>query len=123
MKLFTLLQVAALLLTACNQNHERRVLETERDERGLISVIFADGKDTMGFDYLTPEQFRKEFPKGHLCKWNACPYTGVTMFDRHEAVSEYTECDEGTDCYCIDWLHFEYPTYDYDKLDSLLFTK
>lgn len=60
---------------------------------------------------------------GHVCQWVNCPYKSVPMADRKEAIIEYTGCDEGSDCYCIDWLHFDYPTYSYDSLDSLLFTQ
>lgn len=59
---------------------------------------------------------------GHTCKWELCPYKGVKEADRKTAVLTYTECLEGSDGYCIDMLHLEYPTLEYDQLDSLLFT-
>lgn len=70
---------------------------------------------------IKAEKMAKAVNTGHTCEWSKCPYKSVPMADRKEAIIEYTGCEEATDCYCIDWLHFEYPKYQYDQLDSLLF--
>lgn len=58
----------------------------------------------------------------HSCRWSLCPYKGVTPEHYSEAVSEYSGCNEGSDCYYIDILHLEYPNEDYDQLEDRLFT-
>lgn len=60
---------------------------------------------------------------GHECKWKLCPYKGIKEVDHKAAVLSYVGNDsEGTDGYCIDMLHLDNPTLEYDQLDSLLFT-
>lgn len=58
---------------------------------------------------------------GHTCRWDLCPYKGVPERDNREAVIAYTE-EDGTDAYCIDMLHLQYPDKDYDQLEDLLFS-
>lgn len=58
---------------------------------------------------------------GHHCRWALCPYKNVMPSDQREAVIEYTGCEEGTDSYCIDMLHLQYPDKDYDQLEEILF--
>lgn len=50
----------------------------------------------------------------HVCPFATCPYTGSTTFS--------SDCEEGSDCYYLDLLHWQHPTFTYDQLDSLLFT-
>jgi hypothetical protein len=59
----------------------------------------------------------------HACRWPYCPYKGITPGNQDAAVREYTGCDEGTDGYCIDMLHFQYPEKDGDQLEDILFSK
>ncbi len=56
---FVCLFIMGLVIGANAQN--RKVLETHMDERGLISVVFKQGTDTLGFDYLNKDEFNKEF--------------------------------------------------------------
>lgn len=69
---------------------------------------------------LKTAHFRQS--KGHQCPWVNCPYKGVKMADRSEAISAYTGTDEGSDSFCVDYLHFEYPGMSYDQLETYLFT-
>ena len=55
----------------------------------------------------------------HVCRWELCPYKGVTMQQASNAVADYTG-EACTDAYHIDMLHIQYPTLDADQLDSLL---
>jgi hypothetical protein len=59
---------------------------------------------------------------GHTCKWKLCPYEGIFPAQYKQAVIDYSECEEGSDCFCIDMLHLQYPAAEYDQLDSMLFT-
>lgn len=56
----------------------------------------------------------------HSCKWATCPYHMIKPSDYRKIV-EYVG-NEGTDAYYIDSLHLAYPTYEYEQLDSMLFT-
>ena len=47
--------------------------------------------------------------KTHFCPRPACPYKGVVVDSAKEAIIEHTGCDEGTDCYIVEALHFEMP--------------
>ena len=57
---------------------------------------------------------------GHMCKWQLCPYHGVTANNAIAAVISYTG-ESDTDAYCIDMLHLQYPTEEYDQLEERLF--
>lgn len=57
---------------------------------------------------------------GHECKWPLCPYKGVKPSGYEKAVIAYGVV-EGSDSYCIDLLHLEYPTLEYEALEELLF--
>ena len=61
-------------------------------------------------------------PVKHVCRWELCPYKGITMQQASNAVSEYTG-EACTDAYHIDMLHIQYPTINADQLDSLLIHK
>lgn len=123
-KIILIASLAAALLSCRDKLPEREqlidriLLQTYTMETGELttSIVYTAGKDTFALDFIPIDT------TGHVCKWELCPYKGVVRFDWHEAITEYTGCEVGTDCYCIDWLHFEYPTYEYDQLDSLLFT-
>lgn len=56
---FLCLLIMGLVVGANAQ--KRIILETHMDERGLISVIFKEGTDTLGFDYLNQAEFNEEF--------------------------------------------------------------
>lgn len=56
----------------------------------------------------------------HKCRFNSCPYKGVTPNGWSEAVKCYVG-EEGTDGYYIDLLHLQYPDLDADELNDLLF--
>lgn len=58
--------------------------------------------------------------KGHACKWSTCPYKGVAADLAHRSVVAYTG-EAYTDAYCLDILHLQYPTEDYDQLEERLF--
>jgi len=61
-------------------------------------------------------------PAKHVCRWELCPYQGVTIEHTSESVANYTGhvC---TEAYHIDILHIQYPTLDADQLDLLLTIK
>lgn len=57
--------------------------------------------------------------ESHTCRWPLCPYKGITNDKAAKAVANYVG-DSGINAYYIDMLHIQYPTYEYDQLDSLL---
>jgi hypothetical protein len=57
---------------------------------------------------------------GHKCKWDMCPYKGVTADIASQSVSAYVG-ETGTDAYCLDMLHLQHPDYEYEQLEDLLF--
>lgn len=57
---------------------------------------------------------------GHTCRWELCPYKGVTAELAHRSVVSYTG-EAYTDAYCIDMLHLQYPTEEYQQLEERLF--
>ena len=57
---------------------------------------------------------------GHQCKWDKCPYKGVTADLAHRSVSAYVG-EVGTDAYYLDILHLQHPTYEYEQLEDILF--
>lgn len=56
---------------------------------------------------------------GHHCKFDKCPYKGVTADLVHKSVVAYTG-EAYTDAYCIDMLHLQYPAEEYDQLEERL---
>lgn len=59
---------------------------------------------------------------GHKCKWQLCPYKDVVKANYKAAVLKYTDSPGGSDAVCIDLLHLEYPTLEYDQLEEKLFS-
>lgn len=61
-------------------------------------------------------------PAKHTCRWDLCPYKGITIAQAPESVAQYTG-QACTDAYHIDMLHIQYPTLYADQLDSLLIAR
>jgi len=60
----------------------------------------------------------------HTCKWQSCPYKGITKDQWKQSVINYVGIEnEGTDSYYIDMLHLEFPGDEYDELENKLFTQ
>lgn len=59
-------------------------------------------------------------PTGHQCKWDKCPYKGIQAAQYKAAVTAYAG-EEGTDGWCIDLLHLQFPDDDYELLEDKLF--
>lgn len=55
---------------------------------------------------------------GHECNYKLCPFKGQETFD-----GSACGCPIGSDCWCLDQIHFKYPTWDYDQCEAFLFTK
>lgn len=62
-------------------------------------------------------------PGPHSCRWELCPYKGITVGNYEAAVKDYTGSPEGSDGYCIDLLHLQHPDKDYEQLEDLLFSQ
>lgn len=61
-------------------------------------------------------------PTGHTCKWQSCPYKGIKPDQWKVSILDYIGQDtEGSDSYYIDLLHLEYPFYEYEQLEDMLF--
>ena len=45
------------------RRQQRTILQSTTDERNLTSVIYVEGKDTLGLDYLTEIEFNNLFKK------------------------------------------------------------
>jgi len=58
--------------------------------------------------------------KVHSCRWADCPYHGVPESKYKKTVTDYAG-EELTDGWCIDMLHLQYTTLEYDALEELLF--
>lgn len=58
---------------------------------------------------------------GHQCRWEKCPYKGIQAAQYRAAVTAYVG-EEGTDGWCIDLLHLQYPALEYEALEVMLFT-
>jgi hypothetical protein len=76
-----------------------------------IADNFSDNPDTSPAD------------RPHVCRWHSCPYKGTTPGTAAAAVEKYTQAPEGSDGYCIDMLHLQYPEKDSDQLEDILFSK
>lgn len=57
--------------------------------------------------------------KKHSCRWDKCPYKGVTPNTASKAVVSYTG-ELMTYAYFIDMLHLQYPTEEYEQLEERL---
>ncbi len=44
-------------------NYPPQILSKKVDDRGLISVIYVDGPDTLAYDYLTLDEYKEIFRK------------------------------------------------------------
>jgi len=51
-----------------------------------------------------------------------CPYKNCTMKDQI-VFHGCSVCEEGTDCYALDAVHWDYPTLTYDECEEILFGK
>jgi hypothetical protein len=84
----------------------------------LILILIGCHK---AMDYEFEQMKRKD---GHTCPFDLCPYKGLHTFSgvihTGESVVD-TSVEEGTDLWCIDALHFEYPNDSYDQLEDKLF--
>lgn len=58
----------------------------------------------------------------HTCRWDLCPYKGATANNASHVVSVYVG-EIGTDAYCIDMLHIQYPNEEYEQLEDRLWCK
>lgn len=67
-----------------------------------------------------PDQGKQLTNISHVCKWELCPYKNITPLNWNSAVVDYVE-DEGTDAWCIDMLHLEFPNDEYEQLEDKLF--
>lgn len=54
---------------------------------------------------------------GHACRWKTCPFKGDVVF-----TSGCGYCEQGTDCWILDSLHFVSPSLEYDQLEYKLFS-
>lgn len=62
MKLLILITFLALLKIGISPSKTpRKILKQVTDNRGLTSVVFVEGKDTLGLDYLTRAEYSKLF--------------------------------------------------------------
>ena len=52
----------------------------------------------------------------HDCRFRTCPMIGQIVFK-----GCYPECIEGSDCYILDRIHWEYPNASYDECEDMLF--
>jgi hypothetical protein len=61
----------------------------------------------------------------HTCPFELCPYKGYSSFPGVINTGEKTvdTAAIGTDLWCIDKLHFDYPHASYDELEDLLFNQ
>lgn len=57
---------------------------------------------------------------GHECRWNKCPYKGITKDIWDQKVYEYVG-ERGINAYNVDILHLTHPMDDYDELENKLF--
>lgn len=60
--------------------------------------------------------------KQHTCKWSKCPYKEIVRLEWDGCIIEYTGTERSTEAYRADSIHLEYPTWEYDRIDSLLST-
>jgi hypothetical protein len=115
------------LLVGCNNNHIPVGIIKQQKSTDGISVTYTENKDTFALDYLSRKEYNSLCTQlanknRHACRWNLCPYKGITQKQATNAVSEYVG-EACTDAYHIDMLHIQYPTLDNDQLDSLLTIK
>lgn len=52
----------------------------------------------------------------HTCPFNGCPFKEEITFTHGCGY-----CDQGSDCWALDSLHFEFPFASYDDLEDKLF--
>lgn len=108
MKKILLVIGLAVILSACNKEREDTanplplVIKQTNDERGLISVVFVEGRDTLGFDYLTPSEYFDFFKVQYSGRLNDLIKTNYVCPDCLEWGCIYEDIDtaiegEGTD--------------------------
>lgn len=58
-----ILPLIVVILFSCNTKETTRkeVIKKTTDERGLISVVYIDGPDTLAYDYLTQREYNDIF--------------------------------------------------------------
>jgi hypothetical protein len=56
----------------------------------------------------------------HKCKWELCPYKGVTLANYKEAITDYTGEPEGNPAHIVDCLHILHPSASYDQLAEMM---
>lgn len=59
---------------------------------------------------------------GHECPYKMCPYKGMPEYSvLSEDFLFKCECEEGSDCYYLDIIHFKNPNWTYDQCEDYLF--
>lgn len=57
--LLTLVIFFTLVFSSCSKVPHAKIIKQITDNRGLTSVIFVEGKDTLAYDYLTPKEYKR----------------------------------------------------------------
>lgn len=55
-------------------------------------------------------------PNPHTCEFSKCPFKGQMKFENGCGY-----CEEGSDCWLLDKIHFAHPSWSYDQCDDYLF--
>lgn len=56
-----------------------------------------------------------EQPIYHVCPFKLCPMQGCSEFNGCGS------CEKGSDCYRLDSVHWEHPTWEYDECEAAIF--
>lgn len=99
-----------------DSDEQVNVIKQNTDSRGLTSVVYTSGRDTFALDYLNAGEL-SALTHTHQCNYKLCPFKGETTFTHGCG-----NCDEGSDCWCLDSIHFANPSWNYDQCDSSLFS-
>jgi hypothetical protein len=82
-----------------------------------VFIAFANVMDArQGATHFMPVTELKTTINAHVCAYSLCPFKDKTEFKEGCG-----NCENGSDCYFLDKIHFEHPTWDYDKCESYLF--
>lgn len=52
----------------------------------------------------------------HRCRWELCPYKGITPKEFKPAVLAYTQDYDGSESVAVDMLHLLHPRWSYEKI-------
>lgn len=100
--------------------HEDTLIVISIASADTLNILFAEPSPIVTTDSEIDSVLHKYCRSYyHTCKWDKCPYKGVTPDNYGKSVAAYLGNNE-SEAYSLDILHLYYPLAEYDELVTML---